>query len=112
MDIKETKPEPQEPKSFLDEMILEDFKTIESYSDTAIECLTIIHRRAKQARQILEIEAQKPKQPETSNPEPQNNERPQHFIGGPWSNALKEKYEKALHEKHGIKMRPEYDDTS
>ena len=105
MDTKETKPENQEPKSFLQEMILEDFKTIESNADMIIELIQIINRRAKQARQIQEIEAQKPKQPE-----PPTSEPPQHFsnkYGGPWSNTMKEKYEKALHEKHGIKMRPE-----
>ena len=59
MDTKETKPENQEPKSFLQEMILEDFKTIESNADMIIELIQIIHRRAKQARQVMEIRKQR-----------------------------------------------------
>jgi hypothetical protein len=54
MDAKETKPETQEPKS----------------ERARIELIQIIYRRAKQARQILEIEAQRLKQTEASKPEP------------------------------------------
>jgi hypothetical protein len=105
MDAKETKPENQESKSFLDEMILEDFKTIESNADMIIELIQIIHRRAKQARQILEIEAQKPKQPEPPTSEPPRQFRNEY--GGPWSNALRTMSLKAQRRKHGIKMRSE-----
>ncbi len=61
------------------EMIIEDLKTIESSSALLMEALTTITRRAKQARQLLEIQTK-----QLEKPGPQHN-----FYGGPWSRALK-----------------------
>ena len=93
------------------EILLEDLKTIESYSELLLEALTVINRRAKQARQQIEIQMLDTKQslikPEPLKTEPLNYYRNEH--GGPWSNALRKKYMKALKEKHGIKMREGYE---
>ena len=95
----------------VNEMIIEDLKTIESSSFFLHHELTEINRRAKQARQLLEIQVQYTKQSQIK-PEPPKTEPPTYhhsFSGGPWSNALREKYFKALREKHGIKMREGYE---
>ena len=71
------------------EMIIEDLKTIESSSALLMEALTTITRRAKQARQLLEIQTK-----QREKPGHQHN-----FYGGPWSHAMKEKYETELKRK-------------
>ena len=90
MGTKENKPENQEPKKIIDEMIIEDLKDIESSSGLLLDALTEINRRAKQARQLLEIQVQDTKQsqiiPESPKTEPPNYYRNEQ--GGPWSRAL------------------------
>lgn len=93
------------------EKIIEDLKTIENYSELLLEALSTINRRAKQARQLLEIQVQDTKQSQIKLEHPKTEPPTYHhsFSGGPWSNALREKYMKALREKHGIKMREGYE---
>ena len=79
------------------EKIIEDLKTIESSSIFLHEALTEINRRAKQARQLLEIQVQDTKQskikPESPKTEPPNYYRNEQ--GGPWSRALSAMRDKA-----------------
>ena len=79
------------------EKIIEDLKTIESSSIFLHEALTEINRRAKQARQLLEIQVQDTKQskikPEPPKTEPLNYYRNEQ--GGPWSRALSAMRDKA-----------------
>jgi len=90
---KEDKPEHQESKSFLDEMTLEDLKFIESNPEFLIEIMSLIHRRARQARQLLEVdEARKEPGKRTFYTDGQS---------GPWSNALKAMCERERRLKKG-----------
>lgn len=79
------------------EKIIEDLKTIESSSIFLHEALTEINRRAKQARQLLEIQVQDTKQSKIK-PEPPKTEPPNYYRneqGGPWSRALSAMRDKA-----------------
>ena len=90
-ETKETSSENEPSNMSINEMIIEDLKTIESSSIFLHEALTEINRRAKQARQLLEIQVQDTKQSQIK-PEPPKTEPPTYhhsFSGGPWSHALK-----------------------
>ena len=81
MYTKEKKPENQDPKKIIDEMIIEDLKDIENSSGFLLDTVADIKKHAEQALQKLEPQNE-PKQPET----------PRYFrneYGGPWSNALR-----------------------
>ena len=101
MDTKEKKPENQDARRIIEEMIIEDLKDIENSSGFLLDAVAEIKKHAEQSLQKLEPQNE-PKPPETS----------KYFrneYGGPWSNALREKYMKAQREKHGIKMREGYE---
>jgi hypothetical protein len=83
MDAKDKIPENKESEGFLEEMILEDFKTIESNAAWILEGIELIHRRAKQARQLLEVQKSTGTKHEKKKQFYQGNQ------GGPWSNALR-----------------------
>ena len=81
MYTKKNKPENQDPKKIIDEMIIEDLKNIESSSGLLLHAVAEIKTHAEQALQKLKPQNE-PIQPET----------PRYFrneYGGPWSNALR-----------------------
>ena len=93
------------------EKVIENLQSIEGYLDLLLEALTNINHKATQARLLIEIQLRDNKQSQIIPEQPKTEKPTGHhsFSGGPWSNALREKYMKALREKHGIKMREGYE---
>ena len=83
MDTKDKTPQNKEAEYLFDEMILEDLKIIESNAAWILEAVELIHRRAKQARQLLQAQKSRETKPETKRQYYQDNQ------GGPWSKALR-----------------------